>query len=759
MKGIFMLMLGIAVSLPLKGQDYQELYRPQIHFSPPANWINDPCGNVYYDGEYHLFYQYNPQGTQWGNMSWGHAVSRDLVHWENLPVALYEDGLGAIFSGGAIVDLDNTAGFNTAENEAIVALFTHAGATQQQSIAYSTDNGRSWTKYTGNPVLENQGVPDFRDPQVFWYAPGFKWVMSLAVLDRIEFFSSSDLKSWSFESAFGANIGAHGGVWECPDLFPITVEETGEEKWVLMVSLNPGGPAGGSGTQYFIGDFDGSQFLLDEAFDEVLNSDNYVPEGEVFEDFENTSYAGWQVAGLAFGTEPAPGTLPNQQTVTGYLGNGLVNTFLNGDQPVGSLTSPAFTIEKNYINFLIGGGNHPGGTGIRLVINGQVVKSTTGRNQERLVWEGWNVSEWVNQSARIQIIDQETGSWGHINIDHILFSDELAQNVEDRAFWTDYGPDFYAGRSWENMPDNGYQRVWLAWMSNWAYAGSIPTSTWRGSMSLPRGMKLKQYSYGLRLVQEPVRELETLRAGNQLFENKSISEANQFIEDNNLRAGVCELKFTLRTGGASNAGILLRENQNDGVRVGFDAVANEVYVDRSASGNTNYYGDFEEYFSAPLENTDEAVTFHIFLDESSIEVFVNEGERVITARIFPFFGWRGIRFFQQGNGAQVSDFNFWQLRSIWNPAVGVQEPGEPGSFQVEVFPNPARAYLFVSSIGEALKEVHLMNVDSQYIEVEQEVSGDGAIRITLPKSLPGGLYFLRVEGVNTSVVTRKVILH
>lgn len=234
--------------------------------------MNDPNGMVYHNGTYHLFYQYYPGGTKWGPMHWGHATSSDLVHWEHRPVALYPDSLGYIFSGSAVVDEANTSGFGRAGQVPLVAIFTHHDTTgisagrkdyQVQSLAYSLDEGKTWTKYAGNPVLKNPGIVDFRDPKVMWYEPQKKWVMTLAVKDRIAFYSSPDLKNWTKESEFGEKLGAHGGVWECPDLF--TLEQGGKQHWVLIVNLNPGGPNGGSATQYFVGDFDGKAFTANHT--------------------------------------------------------------------------------------------------------------------------------------------------------------------------------------------------------------------------------------------------------------------------------------------------------------------------------------------------------------------------------------------------------------------------------------------------------------------------------------------------------------
>jgi len=270
--GILMLIAFITVTCVCKAQDspkktYQEQYRPQVHFSPKAHWVNDPNGMVYFNYTYHLFFQYYPKDIVWGPMHWGHAVSKDLLNWKELPIALYPDSLGYIFSGSAVVDSGNTSGFGKNGKPPMVAIFTHhdpkgekAGTEvfQNQSIAYSLDNGYTWAKYSGNPVLKNPGIKDFRDPKVMWYAQQKKWVMTLATQDHISFYSAPDLKSWKKESEFGIKTGAHGGVWECPDLFSLKLN--GKTYWVLIVNINPGGPNGGSATQYFIGNFDGNQF-------------------------------------------------------------------------------------------------------------------------------------------------------------------------------------------------------------------------------------------------------------------------------------------------------------------------------------------------------------------------------------------------------------------------------------------------------------------------------------------------------------------
>lgn len=281
-----------------------EKYRPTLHFAPQENWMNDPNGMVYFKGEYHLFYQHNPNDSIWGPMHWGHAVSQDMIDWQELPIALYPDELGTIFSGSAVVDWHNTSGFFPDE-PGIVAIFTHhlGGSDgtpdiQTQSLAYSHDQGRTWTKYEGNPVLGHPTKIDFRDPKVFWHAETAKWLMTLATGQTVTFYSSPNLIDWQFESEFGDNIGSHEGVWECPDLFELAVDNSEEKKWVLLVSIgdNPQFDSG-SRTQYFVGSFDGSTFTADNQEIQWLDfgKDNYA--GVSFSDIPTEDgrriYLGW----------------------------------------------------------------------------------------------------------------------------------------------------------------------------------------------------------------------------------------------------------------------------------------------------------------------------------------------------------------------------------------------------------------------------------------------------------------------------------
>ena len=513
---------------------YDQAYRPQIHFSAAKNWLNDPNGLVYYKGLYHLFFQHNPNGNTWGNMSWGHATSPDLVHWSEQPLAIPQtfnsagESIEDIFSGSAVVDTNNTSGFGTKKNPPMVAVYTSAytskhptlAGRQAQSLAYSTDEGQTWTKYAGNPVLDI-GSGEFRDPKVFWYAPAKQWRMVVvrALEHKVDIYGSPNLKTWTQLSEFGP-AGATGGAWECPDLFPLAVDGNPRHiKWVMVVNLNPGGIAGGSGGQYFVGDFDGTTFTSDDppsytpptgtvledfenptfgswttsgdAFgdaptagnapgqggvagylgDQLANSfhggdgargtltspdfainqdylnflvgggnhprvdgttlDPSLPSGTVFADFEGSTWGtGWTATGDFAGDGPRPGTIGDQQTVIGYQGQKLVNTFIDHDASTGTISSPTFTIGENYINLLVGGGNHPyTGTGtdataVNLIVDGQVVRTATGQDSELANWVAWNVADLQGKQARIDIVDNNTGGWGHILTDQITFSDE-----------------------------------------------------------------------------------------------------------------------------------------------------------------------------------------------------------------------------------------------------------------------------------------------------------------------------------------------
>jgi fructan beta-fructosidase len=274
-----------------------QLYRPNFHFTPKKGWMNDPNGMFYADGYYHLYFQHYPDKNVWGPMHWGHAISKDLIKWEEQPIAIYPDKEKYIFSGSAVVDINNSSGFGKGDKASIVAIYTlhdmEKGKdgkldTEQQDIAYSNDGGFTFKKFDeGNPVVKNPGIRDFRDPKVSWDETRKQWIMIVAAQDRDHLYASKDLKSWKFLSEFGKDLGAHESVWECPDFFQIKVQGTNEKKWVLLQSLGAGSPNGGSGTQYFIGDFDGTHFVVDADFELRIKK-----EKAIWIDYGKDNYAG-----------------------------------------------------------------------------------------------------------------------------------------------------------------------------------------------------------------------------------------------------------------------------------------------------------------------------------------------------------------------------------------------------------------------------------------------------------------------------------
>jgi fructan beta-fructosidase len=309
---LFSFIFSCKENLPkLAEQKSHEAHRPMYHFTPDSMWMNDPNGMVFYEGEYHLFYQYFPDSTVWGPMHWGHAVSRDMMDWKDLPIALYPDSLGLIFSGSAVIDWKNTSGFGTNGKPPMVAIFTHHNMDgekaqrldfQNQSIAYSNDNGRSWTKYNNNPVIKNPGIKDFRDPKVIWHEATQKWILVLAARDKVKFYHSSDLKSWIHLSDFGIENDAR--LWECPDIFPIKVDGSNEEKWVLITSMQSGAPNGGTGSSYWVGDFDGKNFKCKIA----ITDQKWLDDGK-----DNYAFVSWSDVPKSDGRRLGLGWMSNWQ--------------------------------------------------------------------------------------------------------------------------------------------------------------------------------------------------------------------------------------------------------------------------------------------------------------------------------------------------------------------------------------------------------------------------------------------------------------
>ncbi|KAL2812633.1 glycosyl hydrolase family protein [Aspergillus granulosus] len=643
-------------------ETYTEMYRPQFHFSPAKNWMNDPNGLVYDDGVYHLYFQYNPGGTTWGAMSWGHATSSDLTHWTEHPMALRARGFPdniteMFFSGTVVIDEHNTSGFGRKGKVPWIAMYTSYYPTEQllpsgkhvrkdqqaQSIAYSLDKGMTWTTYdAANPVIPEPPAPyqdqylEFRDPSVFWYAEAQRWiaVISLAKLHKILIYTSSDLKHWDLASEFGP-ANAVGGVWECPSIFPLSLDGSETEKWVLMLGLNPGGPPGtvGSGTQYIVGDFNGTTFTADA---DSIHDGSGPEDSVIFEDFEGEETfdaRGWTSTGDFTGVSPATGTLAGQNPVTGFLGEQLLNTFLNGDATTGTLTSPAFEISHKYVNFLVGGGSNTNETAIQLKIDGQIVHKSAGSNSENLSWQSWDVTAFQGNRAVIEILDNATGSWGHINVDQISFSNTKATNQV--ANWLDWGPDFYAALGFNGLPRD--QRTIIAWMNNWKYGGLIPTNPWRSAMTIPRRLALKTIDGKAALVQEPAGKWKALTHGGRVFTFRSLEGVRDLGRIGN--ALQIELTFSNRPSsmtGVFGIAVVATKDYSSETRVGYDFSTREVFVDRTRSGDVSFDNMFASVYRAPLSPAaDGTVSLRILVDWSSVEVFGGDGESTIASQIFP----------------------------------------------------------------------------------------------------------------------------
>ncbi|OBT59301.1 hypothetical protein VE04_00359 [Pseudogymnoascus sp. 24MN13] len=773
----------LALCLLCAAESYKEQYRPQYHFSPDQNWMNDPNGLVYHKGVYHLYFQYNPSGPTWGNMSWGHATSTDLLHWTQQPIALEvrKDKNGNdeeyFFSGSVVVDTDNTSGFGTVANPALVAIYTSSYAQnmslpsgktvfngqQSQSIAFSLDDGTTWTTYDAqNPVLLTppetyltvDSMSNFRDPFVFWYAAEKNWVMvvSLANEHTLLIYTSKNLKDWSIASSFGP-ANAVSGQWECPGLFPLPVDgDMNNVKWVAQIGLNPGGPNIGSGTQYIVGSFDGTTFKADA--DSVYDAVGVPAGSSVIEDWGGSSLAAtnWTTSGDFVGISP----VAKEDTISNVL-----DTYFGGDSNTGTITSPAFTVNDSFINFRIGGGYHPHNpstygttndteTALNLKVDGEVIRTATGQNAGTLAWQGWDVSNFIGRSAVLEIADFNSGTegWGHLIVGEIFSSNSLAQ--EQRANWVDLGPDYYAAATYNGLPD--HERVAIGWANNWAYGVDIPTRPWRSSMSIARKYSLANIDSKVTLVQTPysmaplehspavyTQSWATL-AGSKLnipVTGKSLDVILTFQvvsqhpitsvissttaatktsattlttvppgypcnRDNCLRAFIREGKYpdnafcktfttaptttvfpsyatacgkaptqasrmssacsclyqstvepksgtsiigssqptagssTLQGDSTIRFHVRSNDDSSQSTVIGYDASTQQVFVDRTNSGDVDFNSLFPGIYYASLKpDAHGIVTLRVLVDWSSVEVFGGRGEGVITAQIFP----------------------------------------------------------------------------------------------------------------------------
>ncbi|WP_304957435.1 DUF4980 domain-containing protein [Paramuribaculum intestinale] len=476
----------------------REKYRPAYHHTPLYGWMNDPNGMFYKDGIWHLYYQYNPYGSKWQNLSWGHSTSTDLVHWNHHPVAIQPDGLGMVFSGSCAIDRSSTAGYG---KNAVVGMYTSADASQTQSLVWSDDNGETFRTYAANPVLTLES--EARDPNMFWDDDARQWVLVLAhaLEHEMLIFTSPDMKKWTLQSSFGKGIGAQEGVWECPDLFRLPVEGSGEEKWVMLCNLNPGGPFGGSATQYFIGEFDGKTFKAD------VDADGNIP-----------------------------------------------------------------------------------------------------------------------------------------------------------TKWMDFGKDHYATVSWSDAP--GGRRTVIGWMSNWQYAAEVPTMQFRSANTLPREARLfKVADEQIYLSSEPSPELTALRGSLSLKVRKaSVGRKSRTYVLPSANDGVCEIVFDVDARKSGAVEIELSNSDGGKVVMMYDAVAHTLSFDRTKSGVVDFSQDFPAVTVAPTFETDNRISLRIFIDRSSIEVFGNNGNFVMTNLVFPTIPYTRLSVSARGGNAKIENLHIYSIK-------------------------------------------------------------------------------------------------
>ncbi|MCB1120644.1 MAG: glycoside hydrolase family 32 protein [Verrucomicrobiae bacterium] len=474
-------------------------YRPLFHYTPPSGWINDPNGLVYFKGVWHL-------GIQAGwPRTWGHATSTDLIHWKEQPTMLYPDELGDMWSGSAAVDRFDTTGFFSGK-PGLVAAFTAWGPSdiepkkQRVGLAFSRDDGNTWEKFSGNPVLEDKSLLDFRDPKIFWHEPTHRWIAVVTVGNAMRIYSAPDLKNWRRESTFAENMLEETVAWECPDLFPITTGGSRPvTKWVLLASyvsqkIFSKPPVFGACREvYFIGDFDGKTF------------------------------------------HPDPGS----------------------EQPLKCA----------------------------------------------------------------------------------------------------YG-DTYATVTWNDVPASDGRRVAIGWMNHWGYAKLVPTESWQGALTLPRILTLKkEKDGGFRLRQNPTKELTALRGKGTELKRIKLKSGTHSLKG--LAADTGELIATFDIGAASEVGLKVRQGTGNETLIGYDAISNEIFIDRSRSGIVDFHEHFKDRLTAPLETSHGRLKLQVILDKSSVEVFAEDGAVYLAAVIFPDEEDRNIAAYSKGSGASLNSIQLF----------------------------------------------------------------------------------------------------
>lgn len=652
-----LLFLALAVRLTrsasAQGNGYNEPYRPQYHLSARSGWLGDPNGMVRYNGKYHVFW-------------WGHAVSTDLVRWEEQPYPMTgDDGSFVYFSGSVVIDEENTAGFARDGIAPMIAVYTiHDRATGKETQGLSISHDETlFHFYEGNPVLDSEHAA-FRDPQVWWDGELQRWVMIITLPEqrKVSFYASQDLKAWEHLSDFGP-VGARSQLWEVPDLFQLPVDgDPNNPRWVLLCGMGP------NKEQYFIGDWDGTQFTLDPEANGYLVTGKGLA-GEVFADFESGLPEGWIIDGdaISVGENERLGLYKP----TGLLGGGLLSTYTpgsyTGDRGAVTITSPSFTVSNRAVNFLLSGGAHGKDTAVNLIVNGEVVRSASGDSTMQMRWVGWDVSEFYGAQAHIQIVDDFTGAdVGFVNVDHIMFSDVLMETGREHANWLDFGPDYYATRTYRDYDEAETRTVLMGWLGNWEYAREVPTSWGSGVLALPRELELRSTPGGLRIFQRPIPALETLRGDtvhvgkSELNGTRPLTEftptRNTFEIDTSFEILDPQARFGLR--------LALSEN-GEGVSVGYDARTGNVFIDRTNPENGDFSPYFAKYAVAPLQPQDGVIRMRIYVDQSSVEVFANDGEVSLSAVMFPHPSSTGIELFAERGRAQLTTLQAWELASIW----------------------------------------------------------------------------------------------
>jgi len=633
--------------------DYVERYRPQFHFTPPTGWMGEPSGLVYEDGLYHLFY-------------WGHPVRRDLVRWEHWSRALTNENGVAVMSGSAVVDLRNTSGFGTVGEPPMVGIYSslhQADRRQTRDLAYSNDGGRSWSKYSGNPVIDISST-EFQDLQFIWYEPDRHWIKLVApsAETKVRYYASPDLKHRTQLSDSGPK-GATDSVRECPNLFLLLLEANPKHtKWILKVDVQP------TGGQDFVGDFDGRAFTVEKDWLGQLKTNDWESEGTLFADFEGDDYGSWKTTGKAFGSSPAHGQLEDQKAMTGFRGGRLVNSFHGGDDALGTLTSPLFTLSKPNILFLIGGGDHSGPICINLLGDGKVVRTQVGRNSEALRWTSWDVREFMTRPARIQIVDQQTGEWGHINVEQIVFSVhpvDLGRRMSAR--WFDYGDDFYAARSWHGVPSSDHRRIWIAWMGNWLYAKNVQTAPWKGMQSIPCELSLKLSPAGqLDLVRQPICEPEQLRLQCWRLPATPFGPGELSMSKEGIRRKTLEIMAEFEGQGATELGLKIQQGADEETVTGYEVASPLMFGNQTHSDLVNFNPNFPARHLGALSPGHGQIHLHVFMDNSSIEVFGGNGRTVISDQIFPEPASDRLAVDAHGGSVRLRSLKVWRLGSV-NP--------------------------------------------------------------------------------------------